>query len=60
VALPALALSAPAADAAIRPIPKRTAAMSLARATFDKPKLVNRSFFSLLPPLGNPAAVSTT
>jgi hypothetical protein len=34
--------------------------MPLARATFDKPNLVKRSFFSLLPPLGNPAAVSTT
>jgi hypothetical protein len=56
----ALGCAATAAQAAIRPIPKRTAAMPLARATFDKPNLISRSFFSLAPPLGNPAAVSTT
>ena len=48
------------AEAAIRPIEKRTAAKPLARAVFDNPKLVNRTFFSVVPPLGNPAAVSTT
>jgi hypothetical protein len=56
----AVAATATSAEAMIRPIPKRTAAMPLARAVFDNPRLVSRSFFSLVPPLGNPGAVSTT
>lgn len=48
------------AEARITPTPKRTGATPLARAIAAKPSQVSRAFFSIIPPRGNPAAVSTT
>lgn len=52
------ALGASPAQADIEPIPKRTAATDLARAMAANPRQVRRAFFSVVPPRGNPAAVS--
>jgi hypothetical protein len=49
-----------AAQAEIDPIPRRTAATDLARSMATNPDQVRRAFFSVVPPRGNPAAISTT
>ncbi|HWH45097.1 MAG TPA: choice-of-anchor L domain-containing protein [Thermoleophilaceae bacterium] len=57
----ALTLFAPAAaEARIKPIPKRTAATEVARSIATDPRQVRRAFFPVVPPRGNPAGVSTT
>ena len=48
----------PPAYADIDPIPRRTAATELATAIAANPRQVRRAFFSVVPPRGNPAAVS--
>lgn len=48
------------AEARITPTPRRSSAADLARAMAVKPEQVRRAFFSVIPPRGNPAAVSTT
>lgn len=48
------------AEARITPTPRRSTADTLARAMAVKPDQIRRAFFSLIPPRGNPAAVSTS
>ena len=61
----ALSAGAASASAAIVPTPDRgpelrRAAKTLARAIVADPRIIRRAAFSVLPPGGNPAAVSTT
>lgn len=56
----ALAMAAAPAQAKIKPIAKRGSATALARAMASDQKTISRAFFSIVPPRGNPAAVSTT
>ena len=58
--LTVLAAGAAPAAARISPTPKRTAATDLARAMTQNRSHVQRAIFSIIPPQGNPAAVSTT
>ena len=50
----------PIAEARITPTNTRNSATALARAMAADSDQVSRAFFSLVPPRGNPAAVSTT
>ncbi len=53
-------MAAVPAQAKIQPIPDRESAEDLAQAMASDRKMVKRAFFSVVPPVGNPAAVSTT
>jgi hypothetical protein len=56
-ALGATALGAAPAQADIDPIRQRTAALPVARAMAEDPRIIRRAFFSIVPPVGNPAGV---
>jgi len=63
LALAAVAVSgtiAATANSVITPFPKNRSAEPIAKAFADDPKQVTDAFFSVIPPRGNPAAVSTT
>lgn len=59
VAVAALGMQS-VAEARITPTPKRTSATPLARAMAVDSDQIRRAFFSIIPPRGHPAAVSTT